>query len=479
MDTKYLYINTIGCQMNVYDSRQIACGLKSLGYIETTSPDKADLIILNTCSIREKAEEKAFSFLGRLATLKKKKPDLIIGVGGCVAQQEGKKIIRRVPFIDIVFGTRAISRLPHLISRVESTNSRVVDVEMPDIFDDYSFDKDSQGNVSNFVTIMRGCDNYCTYCVVPHVRGRETSRPPKNIIRDIRNFVKTGTKEVTLLGQNVNSFGKKENMCSFPELLSQVNDINGLSRIRFTTSHPKDFSDDLMYAFRDLEKLCNHIHLPVQSGSNKILKRMNRKYTKELYIEKIEKLRKLRPDISVTSDMIVGFPGETNADFEETLGLMKTIGFDGLFAFIYSDRPNARASEFSDKIPKQTKKERLQKLLDMQEAFTRKKNQNHIEKIESILVEGMSKKQGTMADNGINEIQWTGRTSTNKIVNFTNSHSQSKGTTLIDSSSKGDITIGNLIDVRIEKAFSHSLFGKTVTPGSSFNTYKGEKTYVA
>ncbi len=491
MDIKYLFINTIGCQMNVYDSQQIACGLKSLGYIETKSPDKADLIILNTCSIREKAEEKAFSFIGRLATIKKKKPNLIIGVGGCVAQQEGKNIIKRVPFIDIVFGTRAISRLPHLISRVESTNSRIVDVEMPDIMpetildtipdtiDECGFDKVSQGHISNFVTIMRGCDNYCTYCVVPYVRGRETSRSPQNIIRDIRNFITTGTKEVTLLGQNVNSFGKKENLCSFPALLSQVNDINGLSRIRFTTSHPKDFSDDLMYAFRDLEKLCSHIHLPVQSGSNKILKRMNRKYTKELYIEKIEKLRKLCPDISVTSDMIVGFPGETTADFEETLGLMKTIGFDGLFAFIYSDRPNARASEFSDKIPEPEKKERLQKLLNMQEAITRKKNRNHIGKIESILVEGMSKKQGNVTDDSINQIQWTGRTSTNKIVNFTNGHSQKKDTTFIDSSSKEYIAIGNLIEVKIEKAFSHSLFGKAVTPGSSFNTYKGEETYVA
>jgi tRNA-2-methylthio-N6-dimethylallyladenosine synthase len=482
MDIKYLYINTIGCQMNVYDSRQIACGLKSLGYIETKSPDKADLIILNTCSIREKAEEKAFSFLGRLATLKKKKPDLIIGVGGCVAQQEGRNIIKRVPFINIVFGTRAISRLPHLISRVESTNSRIVDVEMPDIMpetiNEHSFEKDSHGHVSNFITIMRGCDNYCTYCVVPHVRGRETSRSPQNIIRDIRNFVKIGTKEVTLLGQNVNSFGKKENLCSFPELLSQVNDINGLSRIRFTTSHPKDFSDELMYAFKDLEKLCNHLHLPVQSGSNKILKRMNRKYTKELYIEKIEKLRKLRPDISVTSDMIVGFPGETDADFEETLGLMKTVGFDGLFAFIYSDRPNTKASEFSDKIPEEEKKERLQKLLDMQEAITRKKNRNHVGKIESILVEGMSKKQGNVIDKGINEIQWTGRTSTNKIVNFTNGHSQSKDTACIHSS-KEEIATGMLIDVRIEKAFSHSLSGKAVTPGPLLNTYKGEKAYVA
>lgn len=486
MDIKYLYINTIGCQMNVYDSRQIACGLKSLGYIETKSPDKADIIILNTCSIREKAQEKAFSFLGRLATLKKKKPALIIGVGGCVAQQEGRNIIKRVPFIDIVFGTRAISRLPHLISRVESTNSRIVDVEMPDIMpetipdpiDEHSFEKDSQGHVSNFVTIMRGCDNYCTYCVVPYVRGRETSRSPQNIMRDIRNFVKTGTKEVTLLGQNVNSFGKKENLCSFPKLLSQVNDINGLSRIRFTTSHPKDFSDELMYAFRDLEKLCSHIHLPVQSGSNKILKRMNRKYTKELYIEKIEKLRKLCPDISVTSDMIVGFPGETNADFEETLGLMKTVGFDGLFAFIYSDRPNARASEFSDKIPEPEKKERLQKLLNMQEVITKKKNRNHIGKIESILVEGTSKKQGNVIDGNINGIQWTGRTSTNKIVNFTNGHRKSKDTNFNDNS-KEEIATGNIVDVRIEKAFSHSLFGKAVTPGSSFNTYKGEETYVA
>jgi len=457
MKTKHLYINTIGCQMNVYDSEQIAMGLKSLRYKMTTLPDKADLIIVNTCAIREKAEQKVFSFLGRLAGLKRKKPNLIIGVGGCVAQQEGANILQRLPYLDLVFGTHAIGRLPGIIKAIESKKCRIVDVEMSEQVEELDFitNEYHKGKVTSFVTIMQGCDNYCTYCVVPYVRGRETSRNPDKIINEIRNLVKSGVREVTLLGQNVNSYGKKEGLCTFPELLALVNKIDGLLRIRFTTSHPKDLSPDLVLAFKDLDKLCNHIHLPIQSGSNSVLKRMNRKYSRKLYLEKIEKLRNICPDIAVTSDIIVGFPGETRADFEETLELIEKVGFDGLFAFKYSDRPNAVAARFEEKISEKEKKERLQQVLNLQAHFTTKKNKELVGSTQSILVEGLSKKQARLDKQNMNhDVQWTGRTSTNKIVNF------SRG----DDAVSGDkIATGRMVSVRIVKAHSHSLWGEPVS----------------
>jgi tRNA-2-methylthio-N6-dimethylallyladenosine synthase len=466
MKTKYLYINTIGCQMNVYDSDKIANSLLSQNYKATENLEKADLIIVNTCAIREKAEQKVFSFLGRLAGLKRKKPGLIIGVGGCVAQQEGKKILERVPYLDVVFGTHAIPRLPGIVERVELKKSRIVDIGMTDQIVEIESVADSLENgpkgrkVSDFVTIMQGCDNFCTYCVVPYVRGRETSRSPEKIVNEIEGLVNSGVREVTMLGQNVNSYGKKEGLCSFSELLALVNEIDGILRIRFTTSHPKDLSDDLIYAFKENEKLCRHIHLPVQSGSDRVLKRMNRKYTRALYLEKIDKLRNICPDISITSDFITGFPGETKADFKETLDLIKTVEYEGLFAFKYSDRPNAKATLFAQKIPDQEKKERLKKLLDLQEVISRKKNQALVGSTQEILVEGFSKKMSSVlpraGETKINEslpnnIQWTGRTSANKIVNFNLESS---------SVSCGERFTGSIVNVEIEKAFTHSLWGE-------------------
>ena len=377
MDIKHLYINTIGCQMNVYDSERMAALMAPAGYVTTDSVRAADLIVVNTCTIREKAEQKAFSFLGRLADLKRKNPGLIIAVGGCMAQQEGKAILRRVPFADIVFGTHALGRLPRMVERVTARRCRIVDVEMTDGIDEFDLPDDylRSGEVSRFVTIMQGCDNFCTYCVVPYVRGREASRKPESILEEIRALVRSGVREVTLLGQNVNSYGQKENLCSFPELLERISAVEGLSRIRFTTSHPKDLSPGLIDAFRNLDKLCHHIHLPVQSGSDRVLKRMNRKYTRELYLGKIDRLRQACPDIAITSDMIVGFPGETQADFEQTLDLMRTVAYDGLFAFKYSDRPNAPAARFADKVPEPEQNDRLQALLDLQEQYTLRRNQ--------------------------------------------------------------------------------------------------------
>jgi tRNA-2-methylthio-N6-dimethylallyladenosine synthase len=458
--------------MNVYDSEQIAIQLASMGYQQTFSLEKADLVIVNTCTIRAKAEQKAFSFLGRLARLKKKKPGLIVGVGGCVAQQEGAKILRRVPHLDLVFGTQTIDRLPVLISKIEAKRCRIVDVAMSE---NPEFDpapaEQNPNPISRFVTIMRGCDNFCTYCVVPYVRGRETSRHPDNIIKDIKLFVDSGAKEVTLLGQNVNSYGKKEGLLSFTELLARVQTIDGLLRIRFTTSHPKDFDQNLINAFQTNEKLCNHIHLPVQSGSNRILKRMNRKYTKELYLDKVAKLRDTCPGIAITSDMIVGFPGESDADFGETLEMMREVEFDGLFAFMYSDRPNAPATRFKAKISEPKKSERLQMLLELQETYTKKKNEALIGSIQPIIAEGFSKKQSSgILDEPNQAAQWTGRTSTNKIVNFY--HKDIPG-------SCGDIFPGKIVHVKIDKAYAHSLWGKPVEIKSTAEGLKGEKSYAA
>jgi len=459
--------------MNVYDSEQIAMRMAALGYQQTSSLAMADLVIVNTCTIRAKAEQKAFSFLGRLARLKKKKPGLISAVGGCVAQQEGEKIFKRVPYLDLVFGTQAIDRLPYLIQKIEKNRCRIVDIEPRD---KPRFPEANDGiapavQMSRFVTIMRGCDNFCSYCVVPYVRGRETSRHPDVIINEIQELARSGLKEVTLLGQNVNSYGKKEGLCSFPELLSRVSQIDKLLRIRFTTSHPKDFDEDLINAFRTNQKLCDHLHLPVQSGSNRVLKRMNRKYTKEQYLDKVAKLRDTCPAISITSDIIVGFPGESEADFDETLDLIRTIEFDGLFAFKYSDRPNAPAAKFEKKVSDQQMKKRLQILLDLQETFTEKKNQALVGTCLPILAEGFSKRHSSGNLNQPDQAaQWTGRTSTNKIVNFYQDG---------NSESCDDVSPGQLVDVKIEKAYAHSLWGKPVECQAAAEGLKGERSYAA
>jgi tRNA-2-methylthio-N6-dimethylallyladenosine synthase len=473
MLNKSFYINTIGCQMNVYDSEQIAARLTAMGYQQTGVLEQADLIVVNTCTIRAKAEQKAFSFLGRLAKLKINRPGLVIGVGGCLAQQEGHKILRRAPHVDLVFGTRSIDRLAILISKIEDKHCRIVDVawtETPDGLDALP-ERRVESSVSTFLTIMRGCDNFCTYCVVPHVRGREISRHPDRIMDEIRGLVHSGVKEVTLLGQNVNSYGKKEGLLSFPELLSRVNTIEGLLRIRFTTSHPKDFGRGLINAFKSNEKVCDHIHLPVQSGSDRILKRMNRKYTKALYLDKIAKLRDTCPGIAITSDIIVGFPGETETDFTDTIDLIKTVHFDGLFAFVYSDRPNAPAVQFGNKISEEEKRKRLQTLLKLQEHFTRMKNQALVGSVQPILVEGTSKKLSSGRFNRSQSTeQWTGRTTTNKIVNFYQHDNPQSG---------ADIFPGKVVYTRIEKAYAHSLWGKPIEVESAHGGLKGGKSYAA
>jgi tRNA-2-methylthio-N6-dimethylallyladenosine synthase len=457
MVKKRLYINTMGCQMNVYDSGQICNRLSPVGYEPTSDLTLADLIIVNTCSIRAKAEQKAFSFLGRLVPLKERNPGLIIGIGGCVAQQEGKKILSRMPHVDLVFGTHAIQRLPQHIDRIEKVRCRIVDVEQQasaDV-DAYLPGPYSQTDVSSFVTIMRGCDNYCSYCVVPYVRGRESSRNPDDVLAEIGFLVNRGVREVTLLGQNVNSYGKKERLCSFSQLLERVNRVEGLKRIRFTTSHPKDLGRDLIEAFGALEKLCHHIHLPVQSGSDRVLRRMNRRYTRHHYLEKISELRRACPQIAITSDIIVGFPGETNADFEQTLSLIEHVNFDGLFAFMYSDRPHAPAVRFAGKLSEQEKNERLQKVLNLQAECTGRKNAALVGTVQQVLVDGPGKEridahEKNLQQAGVKQNQWSGRTLCNKIVHF-NSES--------GIGSAKQVLTGRLMDIMIETAMPHCLCG--------------------
>jgi tRNA-2-methylthio-N6-dimethylallyladenosine synthase len=408
--------------------------------------------------------------------MKKKNPKLIICIGGCVAQQLGEKIFKRVPFIDVVFGTHAIGRLPDLIKRVEQESIRLVDVGASDgieLFDTPAVFSD-EGKVSRFVTIMQGCDNYCTYCVVPYVRGCEQSRHPDNIIDEIQSLVRSGVREVTLLGQNVNSYGRKEGLCTFPELLERVNAVDGLSRIRFTTSHPKDLSSELCRAFRDLSKLCSHIHLPVQSGSNRILKRMNRRYHRERYLEKITELREFTPGIAISSDFIVGFPGESVEDFEQTLDLIRTVQYDSLFAFKYSDRPGAPAADFDDKVPEKEKDVRLKAVLALQNDITLKNHRSLVGSTQQVLVEGLSKKMFPIADQTGDQkgtdVQWNGRTPSNRIVNF------EKGPRFRQFD--GDLT-GRLVRVNIQVAYAHSLRGtlESIEP-APFNL-KGDHSYAA
>ncbi len=457
MRGKKLYINTIGCQMNVYDSGKMADMLYRANYQLTDAVSDADLVIVNTCAIREKAVQKVYSFLGRIKKLKQKNPGLRLVVAGCVAQQQGRAIASRFPQVDIVLGTHAVQQLPDLIQELEKHPRQIIATEMTDFIDepgpaDFScagLSASRDGIISDFVTIMRGCDNFCTYCVVPYVRGREISRQPQAIIAEIESLVQAGIREITLLGQNVNSYGIKENLTSFPDLLAMVNAVTGLERIRFVTSHPKDLSDALIEAFGTLDKLCNHIHLPVQSGSSRILKKMNRKYTRESYLEKIEKLRAVSPDIAITSDFIVGFPGETDQDFQETMDLIDRVGFDSVFAFEYSDRPEAPASRFKDKISPEIKHERLQALFKRQKEITRRLHEALVGRRFSVLIEGASKNQIKHTADA-DAVELTGRTSENRIVNF-----KAPADWGIDIDRRKGETKG----VKIEAAYSNSFWG--------------------
>ena len=397
------YIKTFGCQMNERDSEIISQSLAESHYVETMNIDSADLIILNTCSIRAKAEQKVMSLLGYLRKNKKKKPHLQICVAGCVAQQEGQSIIERMPHVNLVIGTQHIYNIARHLE--ESKKRSIVVTSLSQSYDIPKFlpqshepgtstvNEEDVPTFSRFVTIMQGCNNFCTYCVVPYTRGREVSRKVDDIIDEIKVLVQSGIKEITLLGQNVNSYGQTNTVtadgtpCTFPQLLTMVSKIVGLERLRFTTSNPKDLSDDLMRCFRDLENLCPQFHLPVQSGSNDVLKRMNRKYTIEKYYELVRALRQYQPDIIITTDIIVGFPGETEKDFEKTMELLEKVRFDGSFSFKYSDRPGTSSIHLQDKVDEDEKSRRLAVFQNRQNEISLENNINHIGKILKVLVE--------------------------------------------------------------------------------------------
>jgi tRNA-2-methylthio-N6-dimethylallyladenosine synthase len=439
---KKLYLQTYGCQMNQYDSERIAQIMGRMDYASTDRIETADLVILNTCSVRDRAEQKVYSALGRWKELKEQREGVIIGVGGCVAQQEGTNLLKRLPHLDLVFGTHNIHKLPQMVEQVEVSRSRPVETafyRQPYYMEDPPGRTDVKG-AKAFVTIMQGCNKVCSFCIVPHVRGREVSRPSARIVDEIESLVCQGVKEVLLLGQNVNSYGKTSpGEISFAELLGRVNGIDGLQRIRFTTSHPQDLSPELIEAFVTLKNLCEHLHLPVQSGADSVLSRMRRGYTRDEYLARINRLRKRCPNVALSTDIIVGFPGETDAEFANTLEMLKQVEYDEIFSFMYSPRPQTVSAKiYDDDVPDAIKKARLQEVQNLQKEIALRKNRASIGNVEEILVDGKSRLK-----NG----QIMGRTRANRIVNLT-----------------GDETlVGSLLPVRIIGATANSLIGEELT----------------
>ncbi|AHK16519.1 MAG: tRNA (N6-isopentenyl adenosine(37)-C2)-methylthiotransferase MiaB [Thalassolituus sp.] len=440
---KKLYIKTHGCQMNEYDSSRMADMLgESHKMVITDNPEEADVILLNTCSIREKAQEKVFHQLGRWKGLKSKNPNLKIGVGGCVASQEGDAIMKRAPFVDMVFGPQTLHRLPDMVNKANNS-IQVVDITFPEIekFDHLPAPKVE--GCTAFVSIMEGCSKYCTFCVVPYTRGEEVSRPLADVLKEVQSLADQGVREVNLLGQNVNSYRGDtgdDDFADLAELITLVAEIEGIDRIRFTTSHPVEFSDSLIDVYAQVPELVSHLHLPVQSGSNRILSAMKRGHEIDMYIDKIERLRKLRPDISISSDFIIGFPGETEEDFLETMNLVNQIGFDTSFSFVYSARPGTPAAELPDDTPESLKKERLQILQARIIQTAAQISRRMVGREETILVTGVSRKD-------LGEL--SGRTENNRVVNFrSDDHS----------------LIGKFVRVKIDDAYQNSLHGILLNP---------------
>jgi tRNA-2-methylthio-N6-dimethylallyladenosine synthase len=441
ISSKKLHIVTHGCQMNEYDSSRMRDLLgDSHQMVATEDPEEADVLLLNTCSIREKAEDKVYHQLGRWRKLKEKNPNLIIGVGGCVASQEGQAIAKRAPFVDLIFGPQTLHRLPEMMSKKrEQSIPTVIDISFPEIEKFDQLPQPDPEGATAFVSIMEGCSKYCTFCVVPYTRGEEISRPVIDVLAEITHLSQQKVREVNLLGQNVNAYRGKmpnESICDFAELITYVARIEGIDRIRYTTSHPVEFSDNLISAYAEVPELVSHLHLPVQSGSDRILSAMKRGHTAIEYKSKIRKLRKIRPDISISSDFIVGFPGETESDFKKTMELIHEVGFDQSFSFIYSKRPGTPASDLSDETSEETKKLRLKILQDRINQQAMSISEKMVGKTENILVTGISKKDPS---------QLQGRTENNRVVNFT--------------SSDGTL-IGNFLPVLITGALKNSLAGK-------------------
>lgn len=434
------FISTYGCQMNEEDSEKLSGMLKNMGYEKTQNKLEASIIIFNTCCVRENAELKVYGNIGALKNVKKENPDLIIAVCGCMMQQKGMAdmILKKHPFVDIIFGTHNAHKFPEYLNRVRQDKvqiKEIVDKETK-IIEGVPIDRDS--DTKAFVTIMYGCNNFCTYCVVPYVRGRERSRKPEDIENEIKDLISKGYKEITLLGQNVNSYGKGlDESITFAALLRRINGIEGIKRIRFMTSHPKDLSDEVIYAIRDCDKICEQIHLPVQSGSSDILKKMNRHYDREDYLNIIKKVKKEIPGIAISTDIIVGFPGETEKDFEDTLSLIEEVEFDSAYTFIYSRRKYTPADMMEDQITNEDKHIRFNNLMKIVNKVAINKNKSYEGAVLEVLVDGLSKNDDT---------KLCGRTRTGKVVNF-------------EGSTKD---IGELINVKITNALSFSLNGEKI-----------------
>ncbi|QEL63911.1 (dimethylallyl)adenosine tRNA methylthiotransferase [Oryzomicrobium terrae] len=439
---KKLYIKTFGCQMNEYDSDKMADVLDAAeGVVKTDNPEEADIILFNTCSVREKAQEKVFHDLGRVRHLKQQNPDLVIGVGGCVASQEGDAIVARAPFVDVVFGPQTLHRLPQLIAERRSKGKAAVDVSFPEIEKFDALPPARTEGATAFVSIMEGCSKYCTFCIVPYTRGEEVSRPFGDVLTEVAGLADQGVKEVTLLGQNVNAYrgvmdGSSE-IADLAMLIEYIADIPGIERIRYTTSHPREMTQRLIDTYAKVPKLVSHLHLPVQAGSDQVLAAMKRGYTGLEYKSLIRKLRAARPDISLSSDFIVGFPGETEEDFEKTMKLIEDVGFDTSFSFVYSPRPGTPAVELADTTPQDVKLKRLMRLQKRIEDQAQAISQAMVGTVQRVLVEGLSKKDP-------NEL--AGRTDNNRVVNFVGNPR----------------LIHQFVDVTITAALPHSLRGEIV-----------------
>ncbi|MBB1328664.1 tRNA (N6-isopentenyl adenosine(37)-C2)-methylthiotransferase MiaB [Pseudoalteromonas sp. SR43-7] len=447
--SKKLHIKTWGCQMNEYDSQKMAELLDATnGYQLTEDATDADVILLNTCSIREKAQEKVFHQLGRWKLLKDDKPDLIIGVGGCVASQEGDSIRQRAPFVDVIFGPQTLHRLPEMIKQVQGDKgSSVVDISFPEIEKFDRLPEPKAEGPSAFVSIMEGCSKYCTFCVVPYTRGEEVSRPVDDVLLEVAQLAEQGVREVNLLGQNVNAYRGDTHdgeICYFSDLIRLIAAIDGIDRIRYTTSHPVEFTPDIIDVYADVPELVDHLHLPVQSGSDRILNLMKRGHTAIEYKSTIRKLRKIRPNLSMSSDFIIGFPGESKEDFEATMKLISDIGFDMSFSFIYSARPGTPAADLPDDVTEQEKKERLYLLQNRITQMAQQISRQMFDTEQRILVEGPSKK---------NPMELRGRTENNRVVNFVGPHT----------------VIGQFVDVRITEALPNSLRGDLIRTESEMN----------
>jgi len=436
-----LYIQTNGCQMNEYDSDKMRDVLIASHGMELTDiPEQADVLLLNTCSIREKAQEKVFSAVGRWKKIKDKRPDVIIGVGGCVASQEGAALQKRAPCVDIVFGPQTLHRLPELLDKARSSNKGVVDISFPEIEKFDALPEPRAEGPKAYVSVMEGCSKYCTYCVVPYTRGEEVSRPLNDVIAEITSLAKQGVREINLLGQNVNAYrGEMEDgeIANFALLLHFVAAVDGIDRIRFTTSHPLEFTDDIIEAFAEIPQLVNHLHLPVQSGSNRILAEMKRGHKREDYLEIMRKIKAVRPGISLSSDFIIGFPGETEQDFEDTMALIEEVGYDFSYSFLFSPRPGTPASYLSDDTPESVKQARLARLQDFNDAQGKKISDAMVGTTQRILVEGTSKRD-------VQEL--AGKTDNNRTVNFPGAAE----------------LINQFVNVRITESMTYTLRGELV-----------------